>query len=227
MDKPARYALLSLLLLVPVPSLAVWVGMIQWPDTVFGQAFFAFGKIWILILPLLWLRFVEREPIRLSLPQREGLGFGIVSGLAISVFIIAAFWVFGRSQIDPQVLHDLLARVGLDSPAKYIAMAAYWCLVNSLLEEYVWRWFVTRQFRKLLPAVAAIIASAIGFTLHHILATQLYFPPVIVWLAALGVFTGGVIWSWSYLRFGSIWPAYISHALVDIAIFGIGYWLLY
>ena len=220
-------ALLSLLLLVPVPSLAVWVGMVWLPDTVFGQAFFAFGKVWILILPLLWLRFVEREPVRLSRPRREGLGFGLASGFVIGLFIIAAYWLIGRSQIDPQVLHDLLAKVGLDSPTKYILMAVYWCFFNALLEEYVWRWFVTRQFRKLLPAMAAIIASAVGFTLHHIVATQLYFPPLIVWLAAIAVFIGGVIWSWCYLRFGSIWPGYVSHVLVDIAIFGIGYWLLF
>jgi hypothetical protein len=42
------------------------------------------------------------------------------------------------------------AGVGLDSRAIYLAGAVYWCTVNSILEEYVWRWFV---FGRITPEV--------------------------------------------------------------------------
>ena len=42
-------------------------------------------------------------------------------------------------------------------------------------------------------------------------------------LASAGVFVGGVAWSWLYRRSGSIWPGYLSHAIVDAAIMGVGY----
>ena len=46
-------------------------------------------------------------------------------------------------------------------------------------------------------------------------------------LGSLGVFCGGVIWSWLYLRYRSIWPCYVSHAIVDVTMFGIGAYILF
>jgi membrane protease YdiL (CAAX protease family) len=33
------------------------------------------------------------------------------------------------------------------------------------------------------------------------------------------------MWSWLYLRYRSVWPCYVSHAIVDIAVFVVG-WLI-
>ena len=41
------------------------------------------------------------------------------------------------------------------------------------------------------------------------------------------LFAGGVAWSWLYVRYGSIWPGYLSHAIVDVAVFGTGAALLF
>lgn len=222
-----KKALISLLLLVPMPSLAVFVGMIWYPNTGFGQAFFMFGKLWVVLLPVLWLILVEKTPLKFSKPSRDGLLLALLSGILIAAIIFLSYWFIGRSYVDPQALKNMAAEVGLDKPVVYLAMAVYWTTVNSVLEEYVWRWFVTRQFRRLLSPLWAIIASAIGFTLHHIVAMQLYFSLPIVALAAAGVFVGGVIWSWMYLRYQSIWPGYLSHAFADFAIFAIGYSLIF
>jgi membrane protease YdiL (CAAX protease family) len=46
-------------------------------------------------------------------------------------------------------------------------------------------------------------------------------------LGSLGVFIGGAVWSWLYLRYRSVWPCYLSHALADAAIFIIGYRLIF
>ena len=46
-------------------------------------------------------------------------------------------------------------------------------------------------------------------------------------LGSLGVFLGGVIWSWIYLVYRNLWAAYVSHVAADIVIFGIGYTLLF
>ena len=43
----------------------------------------------------------------------------------------------------------------------------------------------------------------------------------------LGVFLGGCAWSWLYLRYRSIWPGYISHIIADIAVFGVGWMILF
>ena len=46
-------------------------------------------------------------------------------------------------------------------------------------------------------------------------------------LLITGVFAGGVAWSCLYVRYGSVWPGYLSHAIVDVAVFGTGAALLF
>jgi len=78
-----------------------------------------------------------------------------------------------------------------------------------------------------MSARAAIVFSAAGFTVHHIVATSLYFSPGVVALISSGIFVGGCIWSWLYVRYDSIWPSYISHVIADLAVFIIGYRLIF
>jgi len=108
-----------------------------------------------------------------------------------------------------------------------VALGLYLLLVNSLLEEYVWRWFVFRRCEDLLPGTAAVVASALCFTVHHVLALRLWFDWRVTALASTGVFIGGAVWSACYLRYRSIWPCYLSHAIVDAAVLSIGWTLLF
>jgi hypothetical protein len=109
----------------------------------------------------------------------------------------------------------------------YLACAAYWIGVNSVLEEYVWRWFVFRRLAELMPERWAIVGSALGFTLHHIVAITIYLPGLTAFLATVGIFVGAALWSWLYCRYRSIWPGYLSHVGADIVIFVIGYRLIF
>jgi membrane protease YdiL (CAAX protease family) len=74
---------------------------------------------------------------------------------------------------------------------------------------------------------AAVIVSAAIFTAHHVIAVSQYLDPTLTILAAAGVFAGGTIWSWLYMRYRSIWPGWLSHVFADIAVFGVGWWLLF
>jgi membrane protease YdiL (CAAX protease family) len=105
--------------------------------------------------------------------------------------------------------------------------ALYWILVNSVLEEYVWRWFCVKQCEQLFSKRTAIVCSALFFTLHHIVAMASFFGPTVVSVCALGVFVGGAVWSTLYVKYRSIWPGYVSHAIVDLCIFGIGAAILF
>jgi membrane protease YdiL (CAAX protease family) len=105
--------------------------------------------------------------------------------------------------------------------------ALYWITLNSLMEEYVWRWFCFRQCEQLLGGVGGVLGAAIGFTLHHIVALAGQFPWPMILLGSLGVFCGGAIWSWLYLKYRSVWPCYVSHAIVDVPIFIVGYWMIF
>jgi hypothetical protein len=222
-----KSSLLALLLLVPAPSMGILAGLVVAPDQVWGKLVFFASKFWILLVPVFWLTIIDRQKPGWSRPNHGGFGVAAGLGILISIVIFVMYLTAGRILIEPQAVKDMAARTGLANPTIYLAGAAYWILVNSVLEEYVWRWFVVRQCSILMSPRAAIAVSAVCFTLHHIIAMQVYLGWLIVAIASLGVFIGGALWSWCYLRYQSIWPGYLSHAIADIAVFAIGYHLIF
>ncbi len=222
-----RSSILALILLMPAPSLGVWVGMIVWPDLLLGKVLFFLAKVWLLALPLFWLLRVEKKGMSWSKPHQGGFGVALALGLAIAGFIVVAYIMLGTLLIDSKAIQAMGVNTGLGQRSTYIAGAVYWVTINSVLEEYVWRWFVVEKLEDIFPSKVAIVASALGFTFHHIVAMQIFLSPFVVVLAAAGIFIGGAVWSWCYIRYRSIWPCYVSHAIVDVAVFAVGYHLLF
>ncbi|MDX1679797.1 MAG: CPBP family intramembrane glutamic endopeptidase [Akkermansiaceae bacterium] len=223
-----RRALTALLLLLPIPTLAVLAAMLWLPESGLGQILFMLSKLWILLLPLIWRKFVEGHPLSLSPARHGGWAPALWTGVGIAMVILGAFFVVRHlGWIDEVKVRERAELTGLDHPAIFIGAALYWITFNSLMEEYVWRWFVFRQFEKLIGGKLAVVASALGFTLHHIFAVALQFDWRITLLASTGVFAGGLIWSWLYLRYRSVWPCYLSHAIVDVPIFVAGWIIIF
>jgi membrane protease YdiL (CAAX protease family) len=228
MTTPQRRALVALLLLLPVPSLGTAASMWWWPGTPWGVGLFMASKIWIVALPVFWLLRVEKAPLSWSAPRAGGFGIAVGLGLVSALAIFAMYGVaIQREWIIPADVAARAAQTGLDHPAVYFAGALYWITLNSMMEEYVWRWFCFRQCEVLLGGAGGVLASALGFTLHHIIALAGQFPAVVTVLGSVGVFCGGAMWSWLYLRYRSVWPCYVSHAIVDLPIFILGYHLIF
>jgi membrane protease YdiL (CAAX protease family) len=216
----------ALLLLVPVPSIGTAAAMVLAPGPP-GQAIYAVCKGWLLALPLLWLLLVDRGRLSWSPPRQGGLVVGFVLGVLVAAIIGTAYFAAGGRLIDATQVRRAAEAKGLASPLLYLGMAAYLVLVNSLLEEYVWRWFVFRKCETIMPGGLAVFASALFFTIHHVIALRALFDWEITILGAVGVMSGAAIWSWCYRRYRSIWPGYISHAIVDIAVLAIGWRLIF
>lgn len=143
--------------------------------------------------------------------------------------IIVLMWIIFGSTIDAESMLAEMETTGLTDIRIYIAGMLYWIFMNSLLEEYVFRWFVTTKAVDLLGNdITAIILSASLFTLHHALALHLF--GFIWWqtmLASFGLLSAAAIWSWLYIRYKSIWVCWLSHAICDVAVFGIGYLIIF
>ena len=219
--------MIALALLVPAPTVGVIAGMIVLPDHFAGKLIFSASKVWLLLLPAVWRLAVEKKPPSLSRPAKGGFLVASWLGVALTTCIVVAYVALGKGLIDVERIREMAADTGLADPRVYLAGAAYWILVNSLIEEYVWRWFVVEKFEDIMPTRWAIVASAFAFTIHHIVAMQVYFSWVVTGVGAIGILFAGIAWSWCYVRYRSIWPAYLSHAIVDIAVFAIGYSLIF
>ncbi len=222
----ARSALLALVLVVPAPSLGVWAAMVAWPGPV-GEAIFVAAKAWMLLVPAAWLLLVDRDRLSLSPARRGGFGPAVLIGVAAGAAIVLVYALLGSRWIDTDHVRAMAGQNGIGTPARYLAAAAFWILVNSVLEEYVYRWFIFRRCEALLPPLAAVVASGLCFTLHHVIALKVQFDWNVTVLASVGVFVGGAMWSWLYLRYRSIWPSYLSHAIVDVVVFAVGWTIIF
>jgi len=221
-----RRALIALALLVPVPSLGTAAAMILFPGQL-GQALFMIAKIWLLAFPAFWYLVIEHGKPSWSPARQGGIGAGILTGLVAGAAIVLAAWFFGVFDMDMGELDGEVAEMGLATPRAYLLGAIGWTFANSLMEEYVYRWFVFSQCERLIPRVLAAIASAVVFTAHHIVALSTYLPAHLNALASFGVFLGGLIWAVLYSRYRSIWPGWISHIIADVAVFAVGWELLF
>jgi len=219
-------ALLALLLLVPAASLGVAIALYIFPGTV-GQTVFSVTKVWLLALPLVWWLLLEQGKLVWQWPQQRELLAGTLLGLLMFGIIVGAYWLIGQHLINPANVQAKAQQVGITSSYVYLVGAIYFTLINSLIEEFIWRWFVQSKCEVLIPGTVSILLCALLFTLHHILALAAYTELPIVILGSLGVFVAGVCWSWCYRNYRSIWSSYLSHILADLAIAIVGWEILF
>ena len=137
--------------------------MFWWPGSVLGQALFVLGKVWVVLLPLAWLFWVEQGRVGWSPPRLGGFGTAVLLGLVLAAFILLAYGVVHRlGWIDPGQVADRARQTGLGRFGVYLGGAVYWITLNSLMEEYVWRWFCFRQCEVLFGGIGGVFAAAAG-----------------------------------------------------------------
>ena len=223
-----RNALLAISLVGFVPTLSILMTLLVIDGELASQAFFILCKAWLLFIPTYWFLRVEGNPLSWSPSDKNGIFEGVVTGVAMSVIIFVVWMVLGDS-IDTKSMVEQLQNTGLTSIEVYVAGMFYWIFLNSMLEEYVFRWFITVKGIELTGSESGgIIVSALMFTLHHALALHLFgFEWWQTGIACFGLISAAAIWSWLYIRHRSIWVCWISHAICDVAVFAIGYQLVF
>ncbi len=203
-NSPHQNAQLAIILLVLAASIGVAMSLFIAPGTV-GTIASVLCGIWLLVLPIAWCVWGDRHQLHLSLPKYQELLVGIVLGLFMFGIILGVYWLFGQHWIDGIDAKSKVQQMGLSNPVIFSIVQAYFVLINSLIEEFIWRWFVYKKCEILMPGKAAIFLSALFFTLHHIIVLAAYTDWRGVILGSLAVFAAGAIWSQCYLTYRSLW----------------------
>ncbi|MEM7146701.1 MAG: CPBP family intramembrane glutamic endopeptidase [Verrucomicrobiota bacterium] len=239
-DKKLSQSQRTWLALVPamvVPSLGALCYFIFFTGTPLGQTIFTVTKIFGVAWPILTTLFLIRHPGQIlqtgpdTPPLRDrikkhlqSLPLGLISGLIISAGILAVAWLTPLEDVILAAAPAISQKINdLGFANNFLLLALGISLVNSAMEEYYWRWFVYGNLRHVIWLPAAHLLAALAFTAHHLVVTTQFFPLPIALLACAGVFTGGLIWSALYQHQKSILGVWLSHILVDLAIFIIAY----
>jgi len=197
------------------------------------QTAYSVGKAVQFLLPAFWLWVAGREYLRWPDRPLRGVGIGLVfGGLVALVMFGAYFFVLKPAGFFEAARAPILQKVqdmGVASPVPFIMLGIGYALVHSLLEEYYWRWFVFARLRGFTSFKWAVLISAAGFMAHHVIIVGVYFGylSIATWLLALGVGIGGMVWAWLYELTRSLAGPWVSHLLIDAAIFAIGYDLIF
>jgi membrane protease YdiL (CAAX protease family) len=220
------------------PTALAWVYFVllargAGPNPAF-RATYACGKTVQFAFPLFCVWAFDRRLPGLAMPSFRGLRVGVGFGLLVGPGILALYYLLLRSWLlhigTGRAVLATLREFGADTPVKFALLAAFMAVLHSLLEEYYWRWFTFRWLKRALPVVPAIVISSLAFMAHHVVVLAVHLPGY--FLSAVVPFSlciagGGAVWSWLYHRTGTIYSAWVSHAIIDGAILLVGYDLVF
>lgn len=216
------------------PTLITWVYFVAlqgYSDSVQKMAY-GIGKVLQFALPAVWVFLYSREDLGHRSPKVSELSVGLASGAVIAVTMLVLF----HFVIEPSAVFESLQKAveekikgtGLNTFAMFLGTGVFYALFHSLMEEYYWRWFFFGQLKKVVHLPTAIVVCGIGFMAHHIIVLAVYFgwASPLTYLFASCIAIGGAGWAWMYHRFGTLYGVWLSHAIVDAAIFFIGYQMI-
>jgi uncharacterized protein len=211
-------SILALLLIAPVSSIGAIASTVIAPGIV-GQSIAIVCGIWMLIFPLGWYRLVERQNLRLKLLANRGLPAGISLAILMFGVILSSYWFMGKYWLNIPDVRARVSQMGMNIPLMIYGFGTFQTLVNSLIEEYVWRWFVDRHCRLVWSKTWSLLISAIFFTLHHVVLLVAYCDDWrLVLVGSIAVFIAGLLWSRCRRVYDSLLPSYLSHLAADLAL---------
>jgi membrane protease YdiL (CAAX protease family) len=229
---PQRWAALTFAMLLPTGITLLHLIILAGSGTANAgqQAAYIGGTVLQFVLPLGCFWYFERRLPKPGKPSFLGLEYGLLFGVAVAAAMLTLYYawlcdtpLFGRTA---EQVRSKLGEFGITSPLAFVLFAVFLTVVHSLLEEYYWRWFVFGGLRRLVPVWPAIVVSGVAFSLHHVVLMWVWFPDQVLLAVipfSVAVAVGGMVWAWLYERTGSIYAAWLSHLLVDGAIFVIAY----
>jgi CAAX protease family protein len=232
---------IGLLFALVFPTLSAWAYFQLFAEPAEGgsgnpamQAAWVTGKAIQFAFPLFWIWVIDRQTVCPSKPTlrglRLGLGFGLLVGCAGLTLYYGVLRDHHLMAEAPAMIRAKVSGFGAATPGRFILFVGFLSLVHSLLEEYYWRWFVFSGLQKRVPYAAAIAISSVAFMAFHVIDLAAFFPGKFWTLVAplsACIAVGGMVWAWLYGKTGSIYAPWLSHLLIDAAIFTAGYDLMF
>jgi membrane protease YdiL (CAAX protease family) len=225
----AERAVLIFALLLPTAVTWLYFVALDGAPAFVQQAAYSIGKTVQFALPVVWVYWIRRESLRTWQPNSRGLLIGAAFGAVVAAGMFALYWGWlkpnGEFDAPAAEVREKVKSFGVHSLFAFILLGLFYSTLHSLLEEYYWRWFVFGRLDRWLAPAAAIGISGLAFAAHHVLVLQQYFglESPLTWLFAAAVAIGGAAWAGLYRYSGSLYSTWLSHAIVDAAIFVIGY----
>ena len=214
-----------------LPAIGAFFYFFLWHGTTTANVLYSGVKLFTVVYPMVCAIWLLRIPIPLRGRSLRYHLRAVPAGFVLGLAIVGVAFLLLQTPIGPVVnesadkMREHLA--GTVWLKYYIPLALMLSIIHSLIEEVYWRWFVYGQLSLLIPRGWALALGAVAFSLHHIVVLLQFFDPVVALAFSACVGIGGFFWSLMMDRQKTLAGAWISHIVVDLGVFGLGYWLLF
>lgn len=214
-----------------LPCIGSVIYFVLFSEYYFAGVVYAVVKLFTVVWPVVSICFILRGHLRRPrAPTREygrAVVLGVLSGTAIAALMFGLMGTPLREVVESASGNVKTKAAELGILQYYSVYALLISFINSLVEEYYWRWFLYGSLRGVMRTHWAHVLAGTAFASHHTVITTYYFG--IGWGLVFGacVGVGGIIWSMMYERHSTILGSWISHLIVDLALFSIGHMLLF
>jgi len=173
------------------------------------------GNFWVTMslagtVLVVWSLVVDREQLgKLYAFQGKWIVIGLLSAaLLYLVFLVgdrisAVLFEFSKPQIA--------GIYSTKSQASPVLIASLLLLLIGPAEEIFWRGFAQRRMQEKFGPWAGFLLTTAVYALVHVWAFN--------FMLLMAALICGVFWGWMYLKYKSVWPGLISHAVWDLFIF--------
>ena len=148
-----------------------------------------------------------------------GLGLGVYCVILLGFFLVRRWFDFGG------IAESLTQNAGVTAD-NFLYISLYISFINSLLEEFFFRGFVSWNLKKLGLPKLSYLYGGILFALYHVAMLTGWFSPILFWLVMAGLSIGGFLFHWLNEKLDCIWGSWLVHMFANFAINTIGFLLL-
>lgn len=158
----------------------------------------------------------------LFLPKKKDMALALGLGIGVYGIILGGYFLINPILDIDSIALQLTADGGV-SADNFLWISLYIALINSLLEEFLFRGFAFLTLKKLSNRIFAYIFSALVFAAYHFGMFAGSYAPLIWVLAMAALFAAGCVLNYLNEKSGTIYPSWLVHMFANFGINTVGF----
>ena len=176
-------------------------------------------------VPLLYFYRNKKEAAKLKklfTPKKKEVIEALLLGVFGYVLLLAGYFA-AKDYVDfSNITKSLTADIGVHA-GNFVYVSIYISVVNSFLEEFLFRGFAFMTLKEHVGRKTANIVSAALFAFYHIGMTFGWVKPSIFLFGFIGLWIGGMVFNFLCEKKNNLYTSWILHMFINFGINTVGF----